>query len=76
MFNPIVKINLFQVKGILRIIFIQHSRNLVRHKVAKRRGKIVRRPYGVGHFFERDILAVVREDTCDIQSGQPYTPNT
>ena len=60
MFDPIMKIQLGQVKGILAIILIQHPGGKVGDEKAKGGCKVVSCADFVTHFIEFDIFAIAR----------------
>jgi hypothetical protein len=58
-----MQIQFGEVKRILPIRLVQHTRGIVGYEEAETRAKIVCRPDLVIHILERDVLAIVWQDT-------------
>jgi hypothetical protein len=62
--NPIMQIQLGEVKRILPIRLVQHIGSIAGNKETETRAKVVCRSDLLAHFLKRDVLAVMGQDTC------------
>ena len=62
MFDPVVQVEILQIKRILAIVLVQQPSGVVWYKGTKRRGKVVGRTNLVREFGEFNPSSTARED--------------
>jgi hypothetical protein len=63
MFDTVMEVEISEIKSVLAIAFLQHSRGEVWYEKAKGGGKVVCCPNQGSHFIELDIFTIARQDT-------------
>jgi len=71
MLNPVVEVEVLEVKGILAIVSMQHIGGEVWYEEAKAWAEVVGRPDQGTEFIELDVLAIVGQNAYRTNQCEP-----